>query len=350
MKPNDSIFKSTIRAFCISAFVIFGAFFGLMLVVMSMMLFKSGTDDVENDNKVVILPDANGVRKELDDEAPVILQINIEGVIGLDGLKREDIRSQLRESRTGDLEGDRVKAVLVYINSPGGTAIDADEINRAILDYKKRYDVPVYAYIEGLCASGGMYIAAAADKVYASNSSLIGSVGVLLPTSMNVSKLLDKVGVETLTITSGKDKDPLNPFRPWKEGEEKQFQDITNFYYQQFVNAVIKGRPNMSKQKLIEDYGARVFPAPEALARGYIDVSDSDRSQALKELAAKAGIAEDQEVQVVKLEEDRWLKNFFQESTSTLFKGQVTHTFRINGDIDPKLQNQFLYLYRMDAQ
>lgn len=65
---------------------------------------------------------------------------------------------------------------LVYINTPGGTVVDADGIYRALLEYKTKYDVPIYAYIDGLCASGGMYVALAADKIFASDVSLIGSV------------------------------------------------------------------------------------------------------------------------------------------------------------------------------
>ena len=101
--------------------------------------------------------------------------------------------------------------------------VDADGIYRAIKHYKEQYQVPVIAYVDGLCASGGMYIACAADKIYATDVSLVGSVGVLFPSFMNFSKLLDTVGVQSLTISSCKGKDDMNPLRPWKEGGKDVF-------------------------------------------------------------------------------------------------------------------------------
>ncbi|MFI5264393.1 MAG: S49 family peptidase, partial [Candidatus Kapaibacterium sp.] len=92
------------------------------------------------------------------------------------------------ESQEGDFKNNRVKGILLYMDTPGGYSTDSDTIYRLLMEYKKQYKVPIYAYVDGLCASGGMYIAITADKIMASDTSLIGSIGVIAPTFMNFTK------------------------------------------------------------------------------------------------------------------------------------------------------------------
>ena len=95
------------------------------------------------------------------------------------------VRAQLIDTIDGEINKDQVKGLLLAINSPGGTVDDSDGIYRLVQEYKSRLKIPVYAYVDGMCASGGMYIACAADKVYASDASLVGHVGVILRTIFN---------------------------------------------------------------------------------------------------------------------------------------------------------------------
>jgi protease-4 len=263
---RDSILYSAIRALAMAFCVVIGLCLGFVFI--SVLIGVLSTDGTTTKLTTVtteeILPDAEGRRESLPNDAPVILQLDITGVIGMEGLDTKSIRQQLVESREGDLKDDRVKGILLHINTPGGTVSDADGIFRLVGDYKKKYQVPVYAYIDGLCASGGMYVALAADKVFATDTSLIGSVGVIAPTFLNLTKLLDKIGVEALTISAGKDKDALNPLRTWKPGEDENYRQIIEYYYNHFVELVTTHRPDISKEKLIKDYGAHIFPAPEA--------------------------------------------------------------------------------------
>ena len=134
-------------------------------------------------------------REFLHSPAPVILKIDIDGVIGIGDLTYKKIQNSLLDSREGLLAPNRVKALLLYIDSPGGSADDADDIYRAILSYKKKYQVPVYAFVDGMCASGGMYIACAADRIFSTPTSVIGSVGVLLGPTFNFSGLMERYGV-----------------------------------------------------------------------------------------------------------------------------------------------------------
>lgn len=347
---NDSIFKSSIRAF----FVTLSVIFALLAAMLIFSLMYSSSEEknkskikIDSDYKPYIEPNALNIRKEMSSTTPVILEIPIIGPIGTEKLNTSTIRQLLIESREGDLKDDRVVGILLHIDSPGGTVDDADGIYEAIMDYKQFYDVPVYAFLEGVCASGGMYIACAADKIYSRDSTLVGSIGVLISTLFNVSDVLKKVGVDTLTLTAGKNKDMLNPFRPWKEGEQGNLQDVVNAYYNKFVDIVVKNRPKVDRAALTEKYGAQIYLAEEAATIGLVDFPNSSRSKALAALVETLEI-EDDKYQVVTLHKKSWLLEFLSNEDNTLFRGHVHHHIDL-GDVLPKeLRGKFLYLYRPD--
>jgi signal peptide peptidase SppA len=347
---RDSIFSSAMRSFFMALFAMFAICIGLIpLIIVVAALFSALGDTTHTAEPTMmyseeIVANANGVRKILSKEAPVILKLNISGVIGTEALSQESIRRQLIESRERDLKDDRVKALLLYIDTPGGTAIGANGIYKAIKEYKERYHVPVYAFVDGLCASGGMYVACAADKIYATNVSLIGSVGVLSPSFFNLTQLMEKVGIQALTLTAGKDKDVLNPLRPWREGEQKPIQALIDYYYEDFVNIVASNRPNLDKTKLINEYGANIFNPKQAQEFGYIDASDYSYDMALKELVAELGVKDDY-YQVIELQKKNWFSDLFKSEHSFL-RGKITHHIQLTPDLDPAIMNQFLYLYR----
>jgi signal peptide peptidase SppA len=255
------------------------------------------------------------------------------------------LRNVLFDSREGILSHDRVKAILLYIDSPGGTVTDSVAIYKELKAYKEKYKVPIYAYIDGICASGGVYIACSADKIYASSSSVIGSVGVVLGPAFNFSGLMKQYGVESLTITQGKDKDMLNPFRPWQAGEDTSLQNVTQALYQEFVETVVSARPRLNKEKLINDYGAQIYVSQLAQDFGYIDVANADYNMALKDLAQAAQIPEDQSYQVVNLAPPRPFLLNLAGNCETLFKGKIIHELQV-GPIHPELSGKFLYLYQ----
>ncbi len=213
-----------------------------------------------------------------------------------------------------------------------------------MLDYKQKYQIPIYAYVDGLCASGGVYVSLAADKIYATPISLIGSVGVLAPTFANVTKLLDKIGVETLSISAGKGKDALNPLRPWKPGEEDNYKQIIDFYYHRFVDLVTTHRPEVNKELLVKDYGAALFPAPEAHQKGFIDVAEASLSETLKDLLKQVGITSNY-YQVVRLENKQWWRNLFSSHANSLWKGKVQHQLTISPEVDLLFKQKYLYFY-----
>ncbi len=343
---RESIFKSGLRALFVTFFGFVGIFIAFLFVAIFFATANETSKEIERTYKVEIVANAQGVRKHQSATAPVILKVNINGVIGSEFLNMNTINDMLIESREGTLKGDRVKGILLSINSPGGTVVDADGIYNLLRAYKEQYKVPIYAIVDnGMCLSGGMYVAVAADKIYSSDTSLIGSIGVIIGPFMNVVQLLEKIGVEALILSDGKGKDNLGPFHTWEPGEKKNFQDLVASFYNNFVNVVASERPQLTKDQLIKDYGARVFTAQKAYEIGLIDGTGFNYRSALKALLKEMGI-EDDFYQVVELQKKKWYMELF-KSESPLLTGKVKHQISIAGeDLDSSISNQFLYLYR----
>lgn len=340
--PRESIIVSTIRSFFRSFAVFIGFFTAFMLLLFGLISLSSPYIQPER-STLLLSPDAKGQRQLLSPTSAVILKLDISGIIGVKNLTTEKITSLLLDAQEGVLQNDRVKAVLLHIDTPGGAVTDSDGIYRAIMAFKEKHKLPVYAYVDGLCASGGMYIACAADKVFASSTSVIGSVGVRFGPAFNFSTLMQRYGVEALTITQGKDKDALNPFRPWKADEDISYRNLISAMYKQFVNLVTSARPSLNKQKLISDYGAHVFISEEALEYGYIDVANSNYNEALEALASQANL-ESYQVMTIQiaynfLSELSQARYSFIEKMSNLFSPK-THS------LYPQLEGKFLYLYQ----
>ena len=340
---HGSIVHSSLKTFFMSVCAIIGLFIGFFIILLVLNVIQSAESTPTSYYELEVRPNANGVRKVLSKNAPVVLKLNIDGMIGGESLNSRSVNEILVESRENTLKGDRVKAILLAINSPGGTVNDADGIYRAILNYKKQHNVPVYAYVDGLCASGGMYIASAADKIYSTDTSLIGSVGVLTGPFVNASALMEKIGLSALTLSAGIGKDDLNPLRPWVKGEEKPLQSIVDYYYEYFVAIVTKARTSLSKEKLMAEYGAKIFPAAQAKEYGFIDVVGASYESTLSELVAAIDIDDDY-YQVVELTKSAWASLFHTE-TSLLF-GKIKHVFNLPIECDPIFQNPYLYLYK----
>lgn len=341
---RESIFVGAIRAFCTAFAGFLGVFIALGMGIFLLIMLSSR--DLNPPTGIMqIAADAQGNRTMLPITSPVILRVNIKGVIGDKWLKSSTVSDLLLDSQEDALAGNRVKGILLYIDSPGGTVTDGDDIYRALLAYKKKYQVPIYAYVDGLCASGGMYIACASDKIFATPVSTIGSVGVVLGPLFNFSQAMDKLGVQSLTLTQGKDKDMLNPFRPWVPGEDQSERAIMAALYERFVDIVTTARPQIDKRALIETYGAQVYIADQAQKLGYIDNGNSTYEEALSELVKVAGIPDGQSYQVVQMEKREAFIDQLFSANSALLTGKITHKFEF-GPYSSALNGKFLYLYQ----
>jgi len=309
-----------------------GTFVSILIIftlfsLLSRFLNRSGK--VKMKFQPSILPDADGNKECLPKKAPIILQINIDGVIGADDLSLAEVESQLIESQIGAFSNNRVRGILLKVNSPGGSAVDSDGIYRKLKAYKEKYQIPIYAYVEGYCASGGMFIVCAADKVLSAPSSVIGSIGVRCAFPfLNVHKLLERWEIGSKTIAIGKHKDHLNPFRPWEEGEDSDLQNLLLQSYNRFVDVVALERKKLTRELLVEEYGAQIYSAPDAAKLGFIDDGASEYEKALRELAQASKIGKEETYQVVELVKKKSpLQELFR--TSPLLSGRIKHEIQI---------------------
>ena len=323
---KESLFITTLRAFLKSFFSLLGFFSALIVILMcigigaNLFTFTSShkpRGHIEwqaNENQHINTPHSLP-------KAPVILQINVKGPINTQ--MSESIKKQLLFiENSPHFKETSIKGILLYIDSPGGDYSSVNHIFTDLFQFKHRHSLPIYAYTDGLCASGGMYLACIADKIYASKTSLVGSIGVILQ-SFNVNKGLDLIGIQPLTITSGKNKDNLNPFKPYKEQDIQHMQDITNFLYENFVDLVANHR-DIDKEKLKNEYGAKIFIAPEAQKIGLIDKSNASYIETLKDLRESLDIETDQYL-VAQIKTSNVLNQFFEKSINSLFQSLISY-------------------------
>lgn len=182
-------------------------------------------------------------------------------------------------------EHKNVKAIVIDINSPGGTISAVQEIYDAIMYARREQKKPVIALFKDVAASGGYYIACACDKIISFPGTLTGSIGVIFQAG-NFSELLNKIGVEFFAIKSGRYKDIGAAYRKMTPDERKILQDIIDDYYKQFLNAVAQGR-NISQEKLKTLADGRIFSGTQAYKFGLID--DLGGTRKAVDVASKLG-------------------------------------------------------------
>lgn len=200
--------------------------FGLLAVVVSMSYFGGGSHGVAN-------PTARHTA-----------MIDLHGVIDQDGpASAELINESLREA----FRNTHAAGIILRINSPGGSPVQSgmvfDEIRRLKAAHK---DKPVIAVVEDMAASGGYYIAAAADSIYVDKASLVGSIGVRVD-SFGFTEALKKMGIERRVLTAGENKAMLDPFLPVDPKQKAALQLMINDIHNQFINAVRLGRGDRLK-------------------------------------------------------------------------------------------------------
>lgn len=162
-----------------------------------------------------------------------------------------------------------IKAVLFVVNTPGGGVFESAEIKDKMIQIQEEREIPFYVSMQQMAASGGYYVSAYADKIYATEETLTGSIGVIM-TSIEVSGFLEKYGIKVSAITSGESKDIGSMFRPMKDEERKIFQDLIDETYGRFVRVVSEGRslPEPEVRKLAD---GRIYSAYQAMDIGLVD-------------------------------------------------------------------------------
>jgi protease IV len=173
-----------------------------------------------------------------------VLLIEISGVISSqdgDGfVPTPNLLASVKEQLTRATQDENIRAVVLRINTPGGTVTASDIIHHELKTFRTSRKIPIVASIMDVGASGGYYIAAAADTVLAHPSSVTGSIGVIMLT-VNARGLLEKVGLEATAVTSGPRKDMGSPFRTMTTEERAIFQGLIDAFYQRFLSVVQEG-------------------------------------------------------------------------------------------------------------
>jgi len=197
--------------------------------------------------------------------------IDISGVISAESQANADyIVSGLRAA----YEDKNTAGIILRINSPGGSPVQAGYVNNEIYRLREEYpDIPFYSVITDICASGGYYIAAAGDKIYADKASVVGSIGVIM-SGFGFVDTIDKLGVERRLLHAGENKGFLDPFSPLKSEEVDHVETLLADIHQQFVDVVKKGRGD----KLVNDekiFSGLIWTGEQSIALGLVDALGS---------------------------------------------------------------------------
>ena len=214
----------------------------------------------------VILPMLWSSSKDL---SPHIALIKVDGVISSDS---EANAERIIESLNNAYENDQTKAVIIEINSPGGSPVQSDDIYSQMQYLQEKHpNMPVYAVCTDVCASGGYYIAAGAKEIYANKMTITGSIGVIA-SGFGFTNLIEKIGVERRTYTSGKNKGFLDPFVPQNIGQTKEFEKMLDETHDVFISAVEISRGNRLTDKSKDTtFSGQPFSGIEAKKIGLID-------------------------------------------------------------------------------
>jgi protease-4 len=177
----------------------------------------------------------------------------------------EFVNSALRAA----FEDEGARAVVLLINSPGGSPVQAGMMNDEILRLKAKHKKPVYAVVEETCASAAYYIAVAADQIYVDKASIVGSIGVLMD-GFGFTGLMDKLGVERRLLTAGDNKGFLDPFSNQSERQRAYAQTMLNQIHQQFITVVKNGRGERLKETP-EMFSGLFWSGQQAVSLGLAD-------------------------------------------------------------------------------
>ncbi|GGI40379.1 signal peptide peptidase SppA [Mammaliicoccus stepanovicii] len=221
--------------------------------------------------------DSDGITESVQsgsDSSKKIVKLSVDGTIqdtgeenpfmGASGYNHQSFLKQLDKIK----KDDKVKGVLLEINSPGGGTYESDEIHKKLEEIKAK-NKKVYVQMKNMAASGGYYISTPADKIYAGSQTLTGSLGVII-SSINYAELADNLGVKDDSVTSGKHKQIMNPMKDMSKEEKDIMQSIIDDSYKQFVKVIKDGR-HMSESEVKKLADGRIYSAQQAKANGLID-------------------------------------------------------------------------------
>lgn len=276
-----------------------------------------------------------------------IAVIQIEGVIAsrasgnLLSLQVNSV-NELHERLKQVRDDSRVKALVLRISSPGGEVTACDVMHQEILRLKSDREIPVLASIVDVGASGGYYVALAADEIYARRTAVVGSIGVLIQ-SLNVAGLFDKIGLEMTTVKSVGFKDLVSPYKASRPEEIAVLQDVVTAMHERFVDIVDVGRPKLGRSAVSELADGKVYVAEKALDLGLVD-----KIGGLNDVLVRAAeLADIQDPTVVTYRRDGTSSDAYtiQSSVEGTRMSSDGQGLSMNLQIDTLPRTRFLYLW-----
>lgn len=193
--------------------------------------------------------------------------IDLKGIITADSVSSAD---KINASLQSAFQDKNTKGIVLRINSPGGSPVQAGYINDEIRRLRAKYpEIPLYAVIGDICASGGYYVAAAADKIFVDKASLVGSIGVLMD-GFGFTGTLEKLGVERRLLTAGENKGFLDPFTPLDPAQRDHATTLLREIHEQFIRVVQQGRGERLKDKP-EIFSGIVWTGQKSIDLGLAD-------------------------------------------------------------------------------
>ncbi len=272
---------------------------------------------------------------------PTIAVINMSGVIisgedndsiwgqSIDGVTSGRVMRQIRAAS----KDDNVKAILLRIDSPGGSVTATEEIGRELKRFKDATNKPIVASMGNTAASAGYWLAACqSDKIYANESTLTGSIGVYMPYT-NIEELYNKIGLRSDKIKSGPYKDILSPDRPMTPEERTILQNMVNEMYNQFVQTIAAGRKmDVEKVKTLAD--GRVYTGKQALELGLVD-EIGNYYDALAATGNMVGLGDTPQIKSFDNTKVRW-QSVFGAQLQQIFKTEMVN-FLKNAEIGDRI-------------
>ncbi|KEI35111.1 signal peptide peptidase SppA, 36K type [Francisella sp. W12-1067] len=215
---------------------------------------------------IIIVPNLFFSTKEL---GPHVALVKVDGIIAADSQANAQ---RINKSLDNAYKNKFTKAIIVEINSPGGSPVQSDEIYSHMKYLQKKYpSIPMYAVCTDVCASGGYYIAVGAKEIYVNKMTITGSIGVI-GSSFGFTGLIDKLGIERRIYISGKNKNFLDPFSPQKLNQVEDYQKLLDQSHQVFIDAVLQSRGDRLKDKSNETtFSGQPFSGIEAEKIGLVD-------------------------------------------------------------------------------
>jgi len=235
-----------------------GAIFKLLWFILAFMVLSAWVGWIGRPDRDSLAASSSGKHTAL---------VDLDGVIGPDGRTSAD---RINRALQRAFKDSNTQGVVLRINSPGGSPVQSGEINDEIRRLRAQYPgTPLYVVVQDLCASGGYYVASAADRIYVDKASLVGSIGVII-SSFGFTGAMEKLGIERRAYTAGDNKDLLDPFAPENPAQREHVQKMLEEIHRQFIDTVRKGRGTRLKETP-EIFSGLIWTGEKSIELGLAD-------------------------------------------------------------------------------